>query len=267
MKLRFKTRSRAARALSLAAGVMLAAIAGTAGAQLPGTVPARPEASTLRIDSTSRPDGTIVLLRAEAETYVDNDEARVSIFVEEQNADRAMAASAVNRKMADAIERVKKDDPTADVRSTGYFTNPEYGPRSNKVTGWQVRQEVLIVTRKLADLQKLVADVQSVAGVSGVAFGLSREAQRKVDAQLFDMAFADMRARMSSVAHALGKADKDVEIDEIDLTSVDRPLGAQMAPAPMMARAKFDDAVAQPKFEPGDSRQSVSFTAHVRVRR
>jgi len=258
---------RAAPILKLIAALGLTAIAATAGAQLPGSTPARTEASTLRIDSTSRPDGTIVLLRAEAETYVDNDEARVSIFVQEQNANRATAASDVNRKMSEAIDRVKKGDPSADVRSTGYFTNPEYGPRSNQITGWQVRQEVLIVTHKLGDLEKLVANVQSVAGVSGVAFGLSREAQRKVDAQLFDMAFADMRARMSSVAHALGKADKDVEIDEIDLTSVDRPLGVQAAPMAMMARAKLDDGVAQPKFEPGDSRQSVSFTARVRVRR
>ncbi len=247
-------------------GCVLAGLVSAAGAQIPGNVPGRPEASTLRIDSTSRPDGTIVLLRAEAETFVDNDEARVSIFVQEQNANRATAASEVNRKMRDAIDRVKKNDPTADVRSTGYYTNPEYGPRSNQITGWQVRQDVVIVTRKLAELEKLVANVQGAAGVSGVEFGLSREAQRKVDAQLFDMAFADMRARMSSVARALGKTDKDVEIDEIDLTSVDRPIGVRPMATAMMARG-VNAEVAQPKFEPGDSRQAVSFTARVRVRR
>jgi predicted secreted protein len=106
--------------------------------------------------------------------------------------------------------------------------------------------------------------VQTVAAVSGVVFGLSREAQRKLDVQLFDMAFVDFRSRMAVVAKALGKTEKDVEIEEINLANAERPF-LPRPPVAMMARAAAGE-VAESKFEPGDSRQSLSFTARIRVK-
>jgi predicted secreted protein len=122
----------------------------------------------------------------------------------------------------------------------------------------------MMTTKNLSQLEKTVARVQTVAAVSGVVFGLSREAQRKLDAQLFDMAFVDFRSRMAVVAKALGKTEKDVEIEEINLANAERPF-LPRPPVAMMARAAAGE-VAESKFEPGDSRQSLSFTARIRVK-
>ena len=220
-------------------------------------------AALAQTTTASRP-GTVVLLQAQAETFVDNDEARVSFFIQEQHADRAEAASQANKKTRETLERIKQADPGAEVRTTGYSTYPQYANNGRTITAWQVRQEVMMTTKNLSQLEKTVARVQTVAAVSGVVFGLSREAQRKLDVQLFDMAFVDFRSRMAVVAKALGKTEKDVEIEEINLANAERPF-LPRPPVAMMARAAAGE-VAESKFEPGDSRQSLSFTARIRVK-
>lgn len=207
--------------------------------------------------------GTVVHLQAQAELFADNDEARVTFFVQEQAVDRAEAASVANRKMKETIERIKQADPSAETRTTGYNTYPQYTTNGRTITAWQMRQEVLVVTRNLTNLEKMVARVQSVAAVGGLAFGVSRDLQRKLDTELFDLAFADFRARMTTVAKALGKTDKDVEIEEINLQNSERPW--QPRPVAMATRATVAD-VAEAKFEPGDSRQTLTFTARIRVK-
>jgi predicted secreted protein len=214
-------------------------------------------------EPASKP-GTVVHLQAQAEIYLDNDEARVNFFIQEQHADRTEAASLANKKTRDTIERIKQADPSAEVRTAGYSTYPQYANNGRSITAWQVRQEVMMTTKNLSQLEKTVARVQSVAAVAGVIFGLSREAQRKLDAQLFDMAFADFRSRMALVAKALGKTEKEVEIEEINLANTERPF-LPRPPVAMMARATAGD-VAETRFEPGDSRQSLSFTAKIRVK-
>jgi hypothetical protein len=62
----------------------------------------------------------------------------------------------------------------------------------------------------------------------------------------------------------LGKTEKDVEIEEINLANAERPF-LPRPPVAMMARAAAGE-VAESKFEPGDSRQSLSFTARIRVK-
>jgi predicted secreted protein len=208
--------------------------------------------------------GTVVYLQAQAETFVDNDEARVNFFVQEQHSDRVEAASLANKKTREAIERIKQADPDAEVRTAGYGTYPQYANNGRTITGWQVKQEVMMTTKNLSQLEKTVSRVQAVAAVGGVSFGLSRDAQKKLDAELFDLAFVDFRTRMAVVARALGKTDKDVEIEEINLTNTERPFLARVA-APMVGRAVAAD-VAETRFEPGDSRQSLSFTAKIRVK-
>lgn len=213
------------------------------------------------------PEGTVVTLRAEAETVVDNDEARINFFVQEQAADRAEAASTANRKIKEAIERIKQLDASAEIRTSAYNTYPTYNANGRIITGWEVRQEITVITRNLSNLEKLTARVQSGAPVGGISFVVSREAQRKIDAQLFDMAFADFRARIATVAKALGKSEKDIVIEEINLDNAPRFLVARQMSMGSVARRKGEsDAVAETKFEPGDSRQTAAFTARIRVK-
>ena len=215
------------------------------------------------------PEGTVVTLRAQAETVVNNNEALIEFFVQEQAADRAEAASRANRKIKEAIERIKQLDSSAEIRTGGYNTDPTYGTDNRVITSWQVRQYITVTTRNLSNLEKLTARVQSVASIGSISFGVSREAQRKINAQLLDMAFADFRARIAAVAKALGKTEKDIEIEEINLDDTPRFSGQQaisFADA-SPARSTKSGEVVEGKFESGDSRHTASFTARIRVKR
>ncbi len=223
------------------------------------------------------PGSTRVLLRAEADLEIDNDEAHVDFYAQEQNVDRATAATAVNSRMKDAVAHIKALDPTARVRSGGYSTSPVYAPVPNggvdrqKVIAWQVRQDVNVTTKKLDGVEKMVAQVQSMkpsaVNVGSVWYGVSRELARSTESKLFDMAFDDLRARIGNVARQMGRDTADFNVDEVNLSGE-----AGAAPAPLMRTmalklpAAKSPEVSEPTFEPGTSRQSLSFTAKASIR-
>jgi uncharacterized protein YggE len=55
-----------------------------------------------------------------------NDQATITLSVEEVDKDKALAASRVNQKMKQGLEIVKKADPQASLQTQGYYTYPVY---------------------------------------------------------------------------------------------------------------------------------------------
>jgi predicted secreted protein len=140
-----------------------------------------------------------------------------------------------------------------------------------RVIGWLVRQDISASTLKLEGVEKMVAQVQSmkpsVVNVGSVSYGVSRDLQRKTESQLFDLAFEDLHARLANVARVMGRAAADMTIDEVNLSGEDtanRQYAMDRRAVPMMAKAATD--VEEPTFEPGTTRQSLSFTAKANIR-
>ncbi|CAN5441779.1 hypothetical protein BH10PSE17_BH10PSE17_06700 [soil metagenome] len=223
------------------------------------------------------PGSTRVLLRAEAELDVDNDEAHLGFYAQEQSADRAAAANVVNARMKDAIARIKQLDPTAKIQSGGYSTQPIYNTtpagstERQKVVAWQVRQDLSVTTQKLDGVEKMVGQIQSIkpaiVNVGSIYYGVSRNLQRSTESKLFDMAFDDLKARIGNVARVMGRNQADFNVDEVNLSGEEgaprvRSYEMRAAAAPM---AKSAD-VAEPGFEPGTTRQTLSFTARASIR-
>lgn len=207
--------------------------------------------------------GTVVLLHAESAVTLDNDEAHLAVFVQEQNADRAAAASAVNTKMKEALARAKATDPSAQIKTTGYSTYPTYASSSRQINGWIVRQDASITTRTIANVDKLVAAVQAMANLGGVQFVPSAEALRRAQDQLSDLAFADLRERIVRTARGLGRSPGDAVIEEVDLSGQRTP----PVPRPMVANARMAAAeVAEPRLEAGDSQATFGMNVRVRFR-
>ena len=57
--------------------------------------------------------GTIVVIPAFGEVKHPNDEAHITLMIEEQDKDKVAAASRVNLKMKQGIDIVKREDPQA----------------------------------------------------------------------------------------------------------------------------------------------------------
>ncbi len=149
--------------------------------------------------------GTVILMTGTAEIEVANDEAVASFFYEAQDADLTKAQGLVNQRVGDGTAALKRVDPKAQVETSGYSSYPVYSSGSARsIVGWRVRQGVTLRTENLSALPRTVSSVQSYLALGGIDFRLSRAARDKVDAQLIQMATANLNTRFASAANAMG---------------------------------------------------------------
>ncbi len=81
--------------------------------------------------------GALVVVPAFGEVTAPNDEATATFMVEEQDKDKAAAASRVNQKMKQGTELLRKEDPQAVLKTHGYYTYPVYPDERPIVNGAQ----------------------------------------------------------------------------------------------------------------------------------
>ena len=136
--------------------------------------------------------GTLVIVPATGEVTARNDMATATLMVEEQDKDKAAAASRVNAKMREGTNIIKKADPQAELKTYGYYTYPVY-PENRppqplnqpaqppKAIAWRVGQYLQVKTTNLGVLEKTIATAQRVVALNGLHFHLSPQAQKKLD--------------------------------------------------------------------------------------
>lgn len=218
--------------------------------------------------------GAVIVIPADGEVTRANDEAHATFSVEEQDRDKAAAASRANAKMKQGVEILKREDPSAKLQTRGYYTYPVYEesppnvppPKQRRLVGWRVGQYVDFTTTDLAKLPAAVAAAQRVLSLNGLAFGLSRAARRELDRERIEAAYRNLTERVAFVLHAMGRSPADASIDTIDFEATGNYAPAA-APAAMRAFAKAPEAeVAEPSFEPGETTLSMRVVGRVKIR-
>lgn len=224
--------------------------------------------------------GTLVIVPAYGEVRHANDEARVTFMIEEQDKDKAIAASRANQKMKQGTEIVKREDPQAILKTKGYYTYPVYQdeqpprPYNSKdgkprqPIGWRVGQYLEVTTTNLGGLPKTVAATQRVLALNGLDFGLSDATSRKLDAQRIAASYANLTERIVAIAKAMGRNAGDAVIDTVDFEGSGAYMPQQEAMAAKTMRASAVDAnqVAEPSFEPGETTLSMRVVGKVRFK-
>ncbi|MGZ9059031.1 MAG: SIMPL domain-containing protein, partial [Burkholderiaceae bacterium] len=156
---------------------------------------------------------------------------------------------------------LKRADPKAQVETSGYSSYPVYSSGTNRViTGWRVRQGVTARTENLSALPKTVAAAQPFLALGGVDFKLSKAARDKVEAQLIQLAMANLNARFAAAGQSMGVPPNRIRIEEVNF-------GVREAgpPQPMLMRSQVgSDAVTPPTFESGRSIERLSVTGKAR---
>ena len=208
------------------------------------------------------PAGTLVLMTGAAEVELANDEAVASFFYEAQDADLTRAQSTVNQRVSDGTAALKRADPKAQIETSGYSSYPVYSSGSNRtITGWRVRQGLTVRTENLAGLPKTVAAAQPLLALGGVDFRLSKAARDKVEAQLIQLAMANLNSRFTAAGQSMGVPANRIRVEEINF-------GVREAapPQPMMMRSAMQssDAVAPPTFDSWRSTERLSVTGKAR---
>ena len=224
--------------------------------------------------------GTLVVVPANGEVVHANDQVTVTLAIEEQDKDKAAAASRVNQKMNQGAAIVKKADPQAVLKTQGYYTYavyPETAPlppgaiaRARVPTGWRVGQYLKVTTTNLAALPKTVSAAQGVLTLNRLNFGLAPATVRKLDDQRIAAAYKNLNERVAAIAGAMGRNVNDAVIDTIDFEgSGNYAQRANLAGARAMsadAAGYGGSQVAEPSFEPGETTLSMGLVAKIKFK-
>ena len=225
-------------------------------------------------------NGTLVVVPAFGEVKHVNDQVVATLAVEEQDKDKAAAASRVNQKMNKGIAIVKQADPSAALKSYGYYTYPVY-PEERPLpagavakprlpTAWRVGQYLEVTTANLASLPKTVSAAQGVLTLNGLNFGLKPETVRLLDDQRIAATYKNLNERVAAIAKAMGRNVSDAVLDTVDFEgSGNYATESRPAAAPMMMRsAKMaeDSTVAEPSFEPGETTLDMRVVGKVKFK-
>ena len=208
--------------------------------------------------------GTVLLMTGSAEIDVANDEALASFYYEAQDADLTKAQALVNQRVSDGTAALKRADPKGVVETSGYSSYPVYSGGSQRaIVGWRVRQGVTLRTENLSALARTVAAVQSLLALGGVDFRLSKAARDKVDAQLIQLATANLNTRLAAAAAALGGTPARLRLEEISFAGRDGgPQPMMMRQAPMLAS---EASPPPPSFEAGRSTERLTVNGKARL--
>ena len=222
--------------------------------------------------------GALVVVPAFGEVKHANDQAVATFAIEEQDKDKAAAASRVNQKMKQGVDILKKADPQASLKTQGYYTYPVY-PEDRPLpngqvakprvpTSWRVGQYVEVTTTNLEALPKTAAAAQKVLTLNNLNFGLAPETTKKLDDQRIAATYKNLNERINSIATAMGRKVGDAVLETVDFEGSGNYVQNEARPAPMMMRAKAADSmeVAEPSFEPGETTLEMRLVGKVRFK-
>lgn len=151
---------------------------------------------------SQQPFFNVVTLDASATADVPTDTLTITLFTEEQGPDPTELATRVNARLDQALAKAKAE-PGIESRSGSYSTNPLYD-RSNQITGWRIRAELIVESRDFKAAGALTGRLQPLMKLSGMAFSLSRAAREKAESQLLTEALAKYQAKAQIIARSLG---------------------------------------------------------------
>jgi predicted secreted protein len=223
-------------------------------------------------------NGTLVIVPAFGEVKYPNDEARVILMIEEQDKDKAAAASRVNRKMKQGIEIIKREDPQAILKTRGYYTYPVYpedqarplqNNKSRQPTSWRVGQYLDVTTSNLNGLPKTVAATQQLLALNGLQFGLKEETSKKLDEKRINATYKNLTERIAAIAKAMGRNVSDAVLETVDFEGSGAYAPHEMSTAKMAMRAAsgIESApVEEPSFEPGETTLQLRVVGKVKFK-
>ncbi|UMR30362.1 SIMPL domain-containing protein [Massilia sp. MB5] len=223
--------------------------------------------------------GTLVVVPAFGEVKAPNDQAVATFAIEEQDKDKAAAASRVNQKMKQGLDILKKEDPQASLKTQGYYTYPVYpedrplppgvSAKARIPTAWRVGHYVQMTTSNLNALPKTVASVQKVLTLNNLQFGLSPAATKKLDDQRIAATYQNLNERIASIANAMGRKLSDAVLDTVDFEGSGNYAQREYAAAPAMMRSammKDTAEVSEPSFEPGETTLEMRLVGKVKFK-
>lgn len=210
--------------------------------------------------STSALAGPTVNLAADARAAMTNDEMSVRLAVEREGESLGPLNRAVLDALNEAIEAAQKIDGVR-ARIGSLQTHPRY-TQQGRTSGYRVRGDVVLESRRFAELGTLAGILAQKMQLAGVGFQLSRGARAQAEQRLLDEAAGAFRARAEAAARAF-----QMQGYELKTLTIGNAGGATPRPvySPMMAEGAMRAAPPVP-VEGGETEVVVTISGAVELR-
>ncbi len=213
--------------------------------------------------------GAVITVSGTGEVSADNDQAKATFFIEEQDKDKTVAASRVNKKMKDGTELLKKLDPDGKYTTRGYYTYPVYsepasGTRTRTITSWRVGQYLDLTTANIVQLPATVAAAQQILALNDLHFELAEDTIKKLEEKRLASAYKNLLERIQVIARAMGRDPAEATFDSLDFEGSGPHFQPQLRGLAAPAMMKAGNVVEETRFEPGETRLYATVLAKVR---
>lgn len=155
------------------------------------------------------PPKNVLSLSAEASLEVAQDLLQITLSTTKEGADASGVQNQLRQALDAALAQARKaaQPKLLEVRTGAFSIAPRYaakpGGSGNTITGWQGRAELVIEGSDTAAISQLAGRLTSLT-VARVAFGLSREARERAEAEVAAQAIARFKGRAESYARQFG---------------------------------------------------------------
>ncbi len=167
-----------------------------------------------------------------------------------------------------ALDALKAFGPKAVAETNDFSTWPVYTRAKEGETptigAWGARQTIRVKVKDVTEVSKILEAAGKTMGYDGIAFGVSKDVQRRTNDELLAEAIADASSRAVIAAKALGLGEENVAIEQLTVGSGNAPSVRYYA----AARAANDVALksAAPAVSAGTSDVTLRVTMQVRIR-
>ncbi len=185
------------------------------------------------------PTQNVLALSAQASAEVTQDLLTIVLSVTREGADAATVQSQLRQvldaALADARRAVRPGQ--LDLRTGQFGVYPRYSAKGT-LGGWQGSAELVLEGRDMAAISQLAGRLPGMT-VARVAYGLSKEAREKAEAEISAQAIQRFKARAEDYARQFGFGGygiREVNVGQADAMPVQQPMfrramAAQAAPA------------------------------------
>ncbi|MFQ3622040.1 MAG: SIMPL domain-containing protein [Acetobacteraceae bacterium] len=179
---------------------------------------------------------TVLRLAESAERVVRADELQASLRIQAQGASAAAVQQAVNRAMAEALERARAV-PGVAVSTGGYHVWREtQGRDGQRGQTWRAAQELQLIALESAPaLLELVGELQARGlTIAGLGYRVSRGLERRTREELAEEALIGLKARAARLSGVLGMefaGFREIRVEQPRPPIVAMPRGVMAAQA------------------------------------
>jgi predicted secreted protein len=204
----------------------------------------------------------IVSLQAQGSLEVQQDLLTISMNTTRDGADAAAVQTQLKTALDTALAEAKKvaQPGQLDVRTGNFSLYPRYG-RDGKINGWQGSTELVLEGRDFTRISQLAGKINTLT-LGNVAFGLSREARARVEAEVTAQAIERFKTKAQEVSKGFGFSGFTVR--EVSVNANDQ--GFVGRPRMMAMEAKMASADAAVPVEAGRSTVVVNVAGSVQMK-